>query len=801
MVEIALRVRNLVKDFDIYERPIDLAVEMLTRKKRHTTFRALDGISFEVPKGGVLGIIGSNGAGKSTLLKIITGVLDATSGSVEISGRVTAILELGLGFNPEYSGHENIFLSGLLYGMDRAEVERKISSIIEFSGLQEFIDRPVKTYSSGMQSRLAFSIATAAEPEILIIDEALSTGDAMFVQKCMSRIHDLCKGGRTVLLVSHGTGMLTQLCDHVIWLDKGKIKQIGGALEVVQSYDLAAHQGANSNSWIEYSEASFEASAPPTHLFSDELESITALKKNVPLYRLGPILIDRVDLLDKNHLPTSRLTTLEPFKIRIRYRCEGPLPGDSLGVAIAINRKHDLWPAAQWFTQNRLPGEVWDDYESASYRVKPAKSGEIEIDYRYLTLSAGEYLMSIGLMPNRPGVWQFYEYRHLFYEFSITDAGMEIGAPVFLLPEKIKHTPHKDVEQDAEGVRPKETKPSYLTLGDEVKDICIKEGGYPFAWNRHTSCPACGETLLLDAFKKKNFAHRRCAVCNFTFVDPYPPEDIVEKLYKGVFYTNTREYYESWRITSGQSATIYSAPEDILQEIISTAAPPNTSGRWLEVGGGIGEFANLIAKERSTWTVQLNEHNSRSIDLAQSLFKLEVVAEDAEALFHAGECYDVISSIAVLEHVTHPLEFIKSYVRLLKPGGMLVTLVPNFSPLNLAVSHGAYANVEPPFHVSLFNAQNLDLMLRRSGDFQSVIVKEAGPPAFSLVEHVDFGGHYDVSIPSAAQRESQSVQKRAFTEAETKALNVLTIAQREMGDYFAETDGRLFLIAYARKRI
>jgi lipopolysaccharide transport system ATP-binding protein len=208
---IAIRVKDLVKEYEIYAKPIDLAIEVLTRRPRHKTFRALDGINLEVVRGEVLGIIGSNGAGKSTLLKVLSGVLEATSGSVEVVGRVTAILELGLGFNTEFSGRENVYLSGLLYGMDRAEVSRKIDEIIDFSGLGEFIERPVKTYSSGVHARLAFSIATAVDPDILIIDEALAAGDAAFVQKCLRRIRQLCSGGRTVILVSHGTGLLAQL--------------------------------------------------------------------------------------------------------------------------------------------------------------------------------------------------------------------------------------------------------------------------------------------------------------------------------------------------------------------------------------------------------------------------------------------------------------------------------------------------------------------------------------------------------------------------------------------------------------
>ncbi len=269
MSEIAIRVHNLTKDFDIYRKPVDLALEVLTRRKRHRAFRALDDISFTVERGQVLGIIGANGAGKSTLLKIITGVLDATGGIVEVAGRVTAILELGLGFNPEHSGRDNIHLSGMLYGMGRAEIDGKLDAIIDFSGLRPFIDQPVKTYSSGMHARLAFSIATAVDPDILIIDEALAAGDAMFVQKSMRRIRQLCSGGRTVLVVSHGTSILAQLCRDVLWLEGGRIKMHGPALQVIQAYDLAAHQGADSESWIEAVDDAVLGGAPTAAQLED----------------------------------------------------------------------------------------------------------------------------------------------------------------------------------------------------------------------------------------------------------------------------------------------------------------------------------------------------------------------------------------------------------------------------------------------------------------------------------------------------------------------------------------------------
>ncbi len=493
MSDIAIRARSVTKDFQIYEKPVDLALEILTRKKRHRTFRALDDVSFEVERGQALGIIGANGAGKSTLLKIITGVLDATSGTVEVSGRVTAILELGLGFNPEHSGRDNIYLSGLLYGMSHGEIDGKIESIIDFSGLRAFIEQPVKTYSSGMHSRLAFSIATAVDPEILIIDEALAAGDAMFAQKSMRRIRQLCAGGRTVLVVSHGTGILAQLCRNVLWLDNGRVRMTGSALAVVQAYDLEAHQGADIDSWIEAVE---DAALGDTHVPEAEVTTvlqaaaaivvetdsvqpvadtqvalapasageavalasiakeagITAFAVARPdppteerhadtgkyVFRRGPVFIDSVTMLDHTGRPSNLLTTIRPFTLRIAYHCKGALPEETLGVALAVNRLFDLEPVAQWYTQFIRPDETRDLYDDAAFRMKPSSRGTVDLTFAYAPFRQDDYILSIGLLPNAPGTWEFYEYRHFFYPFHVTDGSLCLGAPIFFEPTTIR---------------------------------------------------------------------------------------------------------------------------------------------------------------------------------------------------------------------------------------------------------------------------------------------------------------------------------------------------------------------------
>ena len=230
-------VENISKHFKIYRRPQDRLAEILFRKQKHELFRVLKDISFALEDGESVGIVGINGAGKSTLLKILAGTLQASSGQFEMSGQVAALLELGAGFHPEFSGRENIRLNASLLGVSEHNIIELENDIIDFSELRDFIDRPVKTYSSGMYVRLAFSIATMVRPDILIIDEALSVGDLTFQKKCVQRMNDFKQQSKTLVFCSHSMFHVQELCEKAIWLHEGQIREIGDSDRVVGHYE------------------------------------------------------------------------------------------------------------------------------------------------------------------------------------------------------------------------------------------------------------------------------------------------------------------------------------------------------------------------------------------------------------------------------------------------------------------------------------------------------------------------------------------------------------------------------------
>ncbi|MCE7697896.1 MAG: ABC transporter ATP-binding protein [Methanobacterium paludis] len=244
--EIVIKAENVGMEFNLSQEKVDnlkeYVIKFLKRQLLFQPFWALKNVSLEIEKGDRVGLVGLNGAGKSTLLKLMSGVMKPTEGSIEVKGRISPLLELGAGFDPDYTGRENIFLNGALLGYSKEFLESKFDEIVEFSELEEFIDVPLKNYSSGMRARLGFSIATSVQPEILILDEVLSVGDAKFKEKSQEKMKALLDGKVTLLFVSHSIGDVRNLCNKAVWLQKGRVIAHGPVKEICDMYDNWIHE-------------------------------------------------------------------------------------------------------------------------------------------------------------------------------------------------------------------------------------------------------------------------------------------------------------------------------------------------------------------------------------------------------------------------------------------------------------------------------------------------------------------------------------------------------------------------------
>ena len=364
-----LRVTDLTKEFRFYRHPWHRVIEGLSygRIRRAEVFRALDRVTFEVPRGCSLGVIGANGAGKSTLLKIIAGTLHPTSGAVETGGRVAALLELGTGFHPEFTGRQNIFFNARFLGLEDEEIRARMEEITAFADLGAFIDRPLRTYSSGMQMRLGFAVAANVSPEVLIIDEALSVGDAYFQQKCIRRIREFREQGVTVLFVSHDPGAVRTLCDEAVLLAAGSISGRGSPADVLEEYNaLIARKSEAQGLW----------SAPAQPL------KPTAQRG----HRSGNLLaaVAAIDLRDADGNPARAFLPGEEAEVRVRVFFLGAIERPTVGILIRDRLGNDVYGT------NTFHQEV----DTGAYR--PGEAAAFSFALR-LDLGPGEYTLSAAV--------------------------------------------------------------------------------------------------------------------------------------------------------------------------------------------------------------------------------------------------------------------------------------------------------------------------------------------------------------------------------------------------------------------
>ena len=314
MNDVAISVQNVTKLYKLYDKPADRFKESLglTKKIKYKEHYALSDLSFDIKKGECVGIIGTNGAGKSTILKIITGVLNPTEGKVDIDGRISALLELGAGFNMEYTGIENVYLNGTMIGFTREEIDAKLNDILEFADIGDFVHQPVKTYSSGMFVRLAFAVAINIDPEILIVDEALSVGDVFFQAKCFKKFEEFKQMGKTILFVSHDLSSISKYCDRAILLNKGKKLAEDKPNEIIDLYKKVLVGQLDSNNKKE--------EKTTTQDNTTELKANYVINPNYHEY--GDRKIDIIDfaVVDDSNVYTSTIIKNNLFQVKIKIR-------------------------------------------------------------------------------------------------------------------------------------------------------------------------------------------------------------------------------------------------------------------------------------------------------------------------------------------------------------------------------------------------------------------------------------------------------------------------------------------------
>ncbi|HRC83999.1 MAG TPA: ABC transporter ATP-binding protein [Thermoanaerobaculia bacterium] len=357
------------------------------RPREGEAIAALEDVSFSVAKGEAFGVIGGNGSGKSTLLKVVAGILSPTSGSLEVAGRVAALIELGAGFHPEISGRENVFINGAILGLSRKEIAERYERIVEFSGLADFMEEPVKNYSSGMYVRLGFAVAIHTDPDILLVDEVLAVGDEAFAHRCLARIEEFLAAGRTLLLVSHSLALVEQYCDRVLWLDRGRARLIGPPRRVTDAYRQAVAEAEGEAHRQQQEEPLAEATR-----WGSQVAEIEAVRLQVG----GE---------ERYYLASG-----EPVTFELEVRAHEALADFVFGIALHTPRGVECWG-----TNTDLAGFVPERLEG---------SARIRLSCPSLRLAPGEYLVDAAVH-SREGAP--YDYRKGVIRFSVTAQDRGVG--------------------------------------------------------------------------------------------------------------------------------------------------------------------------------------------------------------------------------------------------------------------------------------------------------------------------------------------------------------------------------------
>lgn len=391
--EVVLSVKNVSKRYEIYDRPSKRLWQMLCAG-RHNFFHefwALRDVSFDIRRGESWGIVGRNGAGKSTILKIITGTLQATKGKVERQGKIAALLELGSGFNPEFTGRENVFLNASILGLSRQETEARYREIVEFADIGRFIDQPVKKYSSGMKVRLAFAVQIMVHPDILIVDEALAVGDMFFQQKCMARMRKLREEGTTLLFVSHSLGTVRNLCDKAIYLDHGQVVAIGDSKSVCEQYQLS-----------EVKKTAAPVPAAPVKNSTAAIKAVGPENERVFLYREDPLVNKRCT--ERRGTGEVKVMAADFYDVN-GNRVGEVMSGESVRLVLSFKAMKDIPAGASISTSFRdFHGKAIAGVKLPAFGVALQafpKGSKFTVSYDWvLPMTAGDYFLVVAIQPD-----------------------------------------------------------------------------------------------------------------------------------------------------------------------------------------------------------------------------------------------------------------------------------------------------------------------------------------------------------------------------------------------------------------
>lgn len=404
--QIAIAVENVCKIYKLYDKPMDRLKEALglTKKVKHREHFALNNVNFQVNQGECVGIIGTNGSGKSTILKIITGVLNPTSGTVAVNGRISALLELGAGFNQEYSGMENIYLNGTMNGFSNAEIDAKLQDILDFADIGDYVHQPVKTYSSGMFVRLAFSVAINIEPEILIVDEALSVGDVFFQAKCYHKFEEFKKMGKTIMIVSHDLSSIAKYCDRVILLNQGVKLGEGSPKDMIDDfkrvlvgqYELPEQKSEQSLvNDAEVQEAVHTKAAVQKRAREGNAENTKTLE-----YGTREAEIEEIYIVDNCGVRTNAILKGMEFGIYMKVRFYQDLPAPIFAFSIKTAKGTEITGTNTMFEKAFLESVSAGSEKLVSFTQK-------------MSLQGGEYLISFGVTGYNGNEFQVY---HRLYD-------------------------------------------------------------------------------------------------------------------------------------------------------------------------------------------------------------------------------------------------------------------------------------------------------------------------------------------------------------------------------------------------